>query len=147
MGRTGVIETDAGLLLLSRQARSLAERMREVERAEADYAAACQRTGVRGSRGVGLATWRRKRIEEPAFARLADAVGGLCSAWQLFRLGAAAEDLTWQAALELTLPGLFDHGNRPLRALRQDTVFSYAVVRSDEDVGECFRWRHAKGYC
>jgi hypothetical protein len=147
MAQAGVIETDAGLLLLARQARSLAEGMRAVERAEAHYASVRQRTGIRGSRGLGLATRRRKRIEEPAFAKLADAVGELCSAWQMFRLGAAAEDLTWQAALELTLPGLFDHGSQSRRALRQDTVFSYAVVRSDEDVRECFRWRRTKGYC
>ena len=30
-------------------------------------------------------------------------------------------------------------------ALRQHTVFFYAVARSDEDVRECFRWRRAKG--
>lgn len=143
----GVADTDGGLPLLSRQARALAERMRDVERAEADYASVRERAGARGSRGAGLASRRRKRIEEPVFARLADAVGGLCSAWQLFRLGAAAEALTWQAALEQTLPGLFDHGSQSLHTLRQDTVFSYVVVRSDEDVRECLRWRRAKGHC
>jgi hypothetical protein len=144
---TGVTDTDEGLLLLSRHASLLEKRMRDVERAEVEYASVRARTGARGSRAVGLATRRRKRVEEPAFARLADAVGGLCSAWQLFRLGAAAEAFTWQAALALKLPVLFDDGSQSTHTLRQDTVFSYAVVRSDADVLKCFRWRHAKGYC
>ena len=102
---------------------------------------------MRGSSGSVLAARRRRRAEEPAFAKLADAVEGLCSAWQLFRLGSAAEGLTWRAALERTPPDLFGKGSQPGVTLRQDTVFSYAVVGSDEDIVKCFRWRLAKGYC
>jgi len=141
--------TDAAeaLMPLFRHARSIAERMRDVEGAEADYAFALESTGTRGSGRAVLAAPKRWRADEPAFAKLADAVEGLCSAWQLFRLGAAAEGLTWRAALELTLPSLFGDGSQPEVTLRQDTVFSYAVVRSDEDIMKCFRWRLAKGYC
>ena len=147
MGWTGVTDADEALPPLSRHASSIAERMRAVERAEADYASVLESIGVRGSGRAVLAARRRRRADEPAFAKLADAVEGLCSAWQLFRLGAAAEGLTWRAALELTLPSLFGDGSQPEVTLRQDTVFSYAVVRSDEDVMKCFRWRLAKGYC
>jgi len=121
--------------------------MRDVERAEADYASVLESIGARRSNGAVLLARRRRRAEEPAFAELADAVEGLCSAWQLFRLGAAAEGLTWQTALELKLPSLFGDGSQPGVTLRQDTVFSYAVVRSDKDIMKCFHWRLAKGYC
>jgi hypothetical protein len=147
-GATRVTDADEGLPSLARHAESIEQRMRDVELAEADYAALRRRAGRPGSLYVG--SWASRRIErahDPAFARLCDAVGGLCSAWQLFRLAAAAEALTWQAALELTLPALFGSGGVSEAGLRQDTVFSYSVVKSDEDVMKCFLWRLARGYC
>ena len=147
-GTKQAAEADEGLLTLSRHAESIQQRMRGVERAEADYAALRRRAGSPGSLYAGSRASRRiERAHDPAFARLADAVGGLCSAWQLFRVAAAAEALTWQAALELTLPALFGGDAASPTGLRQDTVFSYCVVKSDEDVIRCFLWRFARGYC
>jgi hypothetical protein len=147
-GATRVTDAPEGLLALSRHAESIKQRMRGVEQAEADYAALRRRAGRPGSLYAGsLASRRIERAHDPAFGVLADAVGGLCSAWQLFRLGAAAEALTWQAALELTLPALFGGDGASEAGLRQDTVFSYCVVKSDEDVMKCFLWRFARGYC
>ena len=147
-GTKRAAEADEGLLALSLRAESIKQRMLGVERAEADYAALRRRAGSPGSLYTGSRASRRiERAHDPAFARLADAVGGLCSAWQLFRVAAAAEALTWQAALELTLPALFGGDGASTTGLRQDTVFSYCVVKSDEDVLRCFLWRFARGYC
>ena len=147
-GTKRAAEADEGLLALSLRAESIKQRMLGVERAEADYAALRRRAGSPGSLYTGSRASRRiERAHDPAFARLADAAGGLCSAWQLFRVAAAAEALTWQAALELTLPALFGGDGASTTELRQDTVFSYCVVKSDEDVIRCFLWRFARGYC
>jgi hypothetical protein len=133
---------------LSRYARTIAERMREVERAEAEFADLRRSAAQPRSRFAGiLASRRLAGRRESTFQRLADAVADLCSAWQLFRLAAAGDALPWQEALALTMPDLFSDDSTQADGLRQDSAFSYAVVKSDDDVMRCFLWRLERGYC
>ena len=135
-----------GATALRERARSIAAGMRKVELAETEYARRQRQTDQPRTRTKSRSSWMDRGSIELIFA-LADAVDELCSAWQLFRVLAAAEGLTWQKALQGTLPVLFRTVGDQATQLRQDTTFSYVVVRSEEDVMKCFTWRFERGYC
>jgi hypothetical protein len=116
-------------VVLGLRARTVTEWMRRVERAEAEYAALHRRRGRLPGWGGRLSA---------AFRGLTNAVAGLRAAWRLFRLRAVSEGIPWQEALMSTVPDLFGAGARPPHELRQDTAFSYGVVRSAGDLAACF---------
>jgi hypothetical protein len=136
-----------GTTALRVRAQTVATGMRRVERAEAEYARRQKTTDSARTGFTRSQEYRRQKGLVELTIELADAVDELCAAWQLFRVLAAAEGLTWQEALGRTLPGLFSHDGTHADALRQDTTFSYVVVKSEADVMKCFRWRCDHGYC
>lgn len=130
------------------RARSIASCMRTVELAEAELAAWYADADGRGARSVRARSRRTSHgSPEQAFARLLNAVGALCIAWQLFVMRTAAEGLDWWEPLRRALPGLFDAESSHPDGLRQDTAFSYALAKTADDVASLFRWRFAGGCC
>lgn len=133
---------------LGHRARDLTTWMSRVRRAEAVYA----RYHVDLSRD-GASLWRaltasrRRREAALAFDDLIRSVHGLRTSWDLFRLRAAADGLTWRTALRRTLPGLFEDAEASGGGLRTDTALSYAAARSADDIAACLCWRLERGHC
>jgi hypothetical protein len=143
--RVAAIGPAATMPELGERARDVVAWMKNVEQAEAGYARAHLDLGRASA--VGAVLGARRRAAREAFDGLLGAVRGLRVAWQLFQLRAATQRLTWQAALQRTLPGLFSEESLRPDGLRTDTVFSYAVAATAGDVAQCFLWRLEGGYC
>ena len=134
--------------VLAACAESIDKSMSKVEVAEAKYAKVYRKVYKPKSIFMDMMTGGKEAGPgHPAFEELASAVADLTHEWGAFRMMAAAVGMSWKEALPQVMPQLYSEHTAQADGLRDDSVFAYAVVTSDDMMMQCFRWRLESGYC
>jgi hypothetical protein len=107
----------------------------------------------RSKLGRRLTIWKPDaQFDESVFNEFIGRTGGLCAIWTVFCSEAERQGLTWQAALQLVMPGYLRQDANGAVTIPEDSVLAYAFATSDperavEFITESFQWRLGRGFC